>query len=194
MTEKFTASNGVEISITSEGIETYLIGEGGVISGGERRWVVATGNKEGTQALREFFLHERDQELGWWRYPDNPDYVVKPRTQKIKGKRVVRVFRESTGNVNDIREVEPIRRSDDSVNAAHAYFAAHPEKKPLPTEPGSVLQGTGTNRTILHRSYPVNGRESDHPWTALGGATYADEDVPEFFHGKFIQLVPKGDS
>lgn len=29
-------------------------------------------------ALREFFQHERDEELGRWRWPENPEYVVYP--------------------------------------------------------------------------------------------------------------------
>lgn len=77
MKEKFTASNGVDITVTAELDETYLLGKGGVIEGGDRRWTVCTGNSEGMDALREYFQYERDQGLGRWRSKRNPDWTAK---------------------------------------------------------------------------------------------------------------------
>lgn len=130
MSEKFTASNGVEISITLEGIETYLLGKGGVISGGERRWTVATGNKEGTQALREFFLAERDEELGRWRWPENREVVAWE--SRRSNERDVTVFDEGSGYVGYFNrsEVVDVAPNEGAVRrAARAYFAAHPASK-----------------------------------------------------------------
>lgn len=182
MTELFKAGNGLEVWVGSDGM---------VLAQCRTR---SFDGAECTQALREFFQHERDQELGRWRDPENLHrvaYATSPHT--------VFILDESTGQGAEYSR-QTAKDSSGSYGdrlkrqSARAYFAAHPESKPLPTEPGSVLQGTGTNRTILHRSYPVNGHESDHPWTALGGATYSDEEVPEFFRGQFIQLVPKEES
>jgi hypothetical protein len=177
--DKFVASNGVTVDTDVHGCVT--------VAGVESL-------RDSSQALREFFQHERDQELGRWRWPENPDYVV---VQADNGGERAWVVNERNQQITGWVWRADLDRSTaraQVVAAARAYFDAHPEPKPIPTEPGSVLQGTGPNRTILHRSYPVNGRESDHPWTALGGATYADEEVPEFFHGQFVHLVPKEDS
>lgn len=76
-----------------------------------------------TFALEEFFQAKRDAELGRWRWPENPDYVVYPR-----GEDRVRVILESTGDFADSSRgtviVSPFK------DAARAYFDAHPESKP----------------------------------------------------------------
>ena len=65
MTTKFTASNGLEIEIGKKGA-TFVKGDDGTA------WV----GPNAVEALREFFQHERDQELGRWRDPVNRDLVV----------------------------------------------------------------------------------------------------------------------
>lgn len=135
MTEAFKASNGVDVSIGEESDGTFLVGKGGVIEGGVRRWTVATGNAEGIVALREFFQHERDQELGRWRWPENPGLMVYKDFDKTgKDTGMVRVTSEATGF-----GIGPFSRSVAKTGvygeAARAYFAAHPEPKPLPSVP-----------------------------------------------------------
>lgn len=189
MNETFEASNGVTVMRNPDDgpdidYQSWSIGNA--------REVLLAPHE--IDALREFFQHERDQELGRWRDPENLHrvaYATSPHT--------VLIMDESTGCGTEYSRQTANDSSDNygdrlKRQSARAYFAAHPEPKHIPTEPGSVLQGTGPNRTILHRGYPVHGRESDRPWTALGGATYADEDVHGFFHGQFVQLIPKEES
>lgn len=72
----------------------------------------------------EFFQAKRDLELGRWRWPENPDYVV---------------YVDTSGAAIVFREQMPVGgilyRRDDTVvdmesEAARAYFEAHPERKP----------------------------------------------------------------
>lgn len=103
-------------------------------------------NNEDTRALREFFRHERDEELGRWRWPERSDYLVYP-----VGEGVVDVIRES--NISDITlgpgRQQGITRdsaynwdkaySKTFYNAARAYFDAHPLRKPWhDAKPGEV--------------------------------------------------------
>lgn len=81
----------------------------------------------------EFFQAKRDAELGRWRWPENPDYVV---------------YRDTSGDAIVFREQTPVggilyRRGDDVVDleseAARAYFEAHPGRKPWQAaKPGEV--------------------------------------------------------
>lgn len=75
-------------------------------------------------ALREFFQHERDEELGRWRWPENPSYVVYER-----GDGVASSFSEASGrNWSATRGEVP---TGSILSAALvAYFEAHPERKP----------------------------------------------------------------
>ena len=190
--EKFEAKNGLQIETNLGPVVRIWEGYARDKENNRLRGFSYLNDRD-VEALREFFQHERDQELGRWRWPENPDMVV----QADKGGERTWVVDERnqqiTGWVWRV-DLDCSTARAEVVAAARAYFAAHPEPKHIPTEPGSVLQGTGPNRTILHRGYPVHGRESDRPWTALGGATYADEDVHGFFHGQFVQLIPKEES
>lgn len=87
---------------------------------------------EGTAlALREFFHHERDEELGRWRSPEFPDHAVYPvpRTPQVVG-RGVQVLDERTGRLYDRWEAPTAFNQWDTSSrelAARAYFEAHPE-------------------------------------------------------------------
>lgn len=86
-------------------------------------------------ALREFFQHERDEELGRWRWPENPDYVV-----YLRNDGQACVFNEATGVTvyrfrGEHEHLEELRRQSGEevmphTHAARAYFEAHPERKP----------------------------------------------------------------
>ncbi|MBM7795819.1 hypothetical protein [Pseudoglutamicibacter cumminsii] len=129
MTAKFTASNGVEIEITEDG---YLRGNKHIHPG----MLYATAGREGVEALREYFQHERDQELNRWRDPDNPDFVVyrRPEEDDDDG-RAVAVLDDSTGVAFTYWEKYGLdgqctTRYENGQEAAGRYFAAHPEPKP----------------------------------------------------------------
>lgn len=114
---KFTASNGYRVYadagvlVVEDAAATYIRSLGS--------YAVA--------ALREYFQHERDEELGRWRWPENPDYVVYPRDDDG-----FRVMDEAVGYAwtNFWSAIKDDPRSDGPWAAARAYFEAHPEPKP----------------------------------------------------------------
>lgn len=103
-------------------------------------WWEASDPDEEETALREFFQAERDEELGRWRWPENPDYVVWESVRS--NERDITVLGEATGFVGYYDRKRLPEISWDlgwAERAAHAYFAAHPESKPWHSaEPGEV--------------------------------------------------------
>lgn len=94
---------------------------------------------EWTDALREFFLYEFDEDLGRWRWPERPEYVVYPGDDGVMV--ALNVVNERNGyhvtvylsNLNEPAAFEPFCR------AARAYIAAHPVPKPWhDAKPGEV--------------------------------------------------------
>lgn len=77
-----------------------------------------------TFALDEFFQAKRDAELGRWRWPENPDYVVYPRSDGVV---LVLFERNSEGGIL-YRRGDPVH--DMESEAARAYFGSHHEPKP----------------------------------------------------------------
>ena len=127
MSEVFTASNGHEVHRTELGT---------ICLNGERAlWAGAA------KSIREFFLHEaetdwqakRDAELGRWRWPENPGYVVYP--ERVD---VVRVVNERGGGLAIINRaivsVLAVAVDPTFYDAARAYFDAHPLPEPRPWE------------------------------------------------------------
>lgn len=93
------------------------------------------------KALIEALDHERDEELGRWRWPENPDYVVYPKLelQARDNTRGVTVLTERVPRTYTVWEDNVAilyGTSSDEVarkgarEAARAYFEAHPESKP----------------------------------------------------------------
>lgn len=122
--ETFKASNGVELGFGAHG--HIMLGE------------IDTGLGEQAQdALREFFLHERDQELGRWRERPGCEAVVYPNGSDELGNRCVRVLFEPTAGELLVYENKIPRNL--YGDAARNYFAAHPEPKPgHDAKPGEV--------------------------------------------------------
>lgn len=144
----FTSSNGMEFW-------TY---------GGEVRWQPGHPVNKVSKGLREFFQHERDQELGRWRWPENPDYVLYP----IEGSESVRVLDERNARESLIRRgVLQTDFGGKHWGAARAYFDAHPEPKPWhDAKPGEVWVLT------------YGGQETAHVWTnrwAGGGNAFVSD-------------------
>lgn len=124
MTEKIVASNGWE-----------LREDGAIYSNPTTRHKLVS--KEGTEALREVFQLERDEELGRWRERPECGLVVYPNGSDEFGNRCVRVLWESTGTNILIWE----NKIPGTIfgDAARNYFAAHPEPKPWhDAKPGEV--------------------------------------------------------
>ena len=95
-------------------------------------------NEKERQALREFFQHERDIELGRWRSKEHPSYVVYPQDEENYGVLVV----DEISGVGDYVSVNMAAGSGEArmhVKVAREFFAAHPEPKPWHNaQPGEV--------------------------------------------------------
>ncbi len=119
MTE-FVASNGASISVTSQGHGSIkYVSDDPIGHRGDQVGLAA----DDVRALREFFQHERDIELGRWRSKRHPNYVV-----LVDGRNDVCVLDERSA------EVELVSRAGQSATehaeVAREFFAAHPEPKP----------------------------------------------------------------
>lgn len=84
----------------------------------------------------EFFQAKRDEDLGRWRWPENPQYVVYPASGYGH---YVRVLNEKDAFLDVVyRDGQGADRAG-AGEAARAYFEAHPERKPWEeAEPGEV--------------------------------------------------------
>lgn len=131
MTDTFTASNGmtVERDHNNDVIVDRSIGCASVFMA------------DGTAlALREFFQHERDEELGRWRWPENPEWLAVEGERSPEGRTVV-VVNERT--LDRFWFNERVMTIPGDASTAHkagcAYFEAHPERKPWEdAKPGEV--------------------------------------------------------
>lgn len=158
MTE-FTASNGVSVRVNEDG-DIYLRGSGAP----DREWEFDC-NRAGAGALREFFQHERDEELGRWRWPENPEYVVK---HDPLGVRIAHVLHEPSFAARVVRLDDQVvglgsKRDVEFLNAARAYFANHPEPKPWHrAKPEEIwLMGSGLHEFVALVSNDGNFRFAD---------------------------------
>ena len=125
---------------------------------------------ETTEALRAFFQAERDEELGRWRDPENPDYVVYPLADGT-----VMIFNEQSQyrefwSRKGTREYE---LKGGSADVARRYFAAHPEPKPRPPfaayvdKNGSAVWVTDENGNLRCLSDQNLDPEKYAPFTRL---------------------------
>ena len=169
MTETFRASDGARIEVHDNNSRIDIKCTG---SSGEQHFLSV---KE-TQAAREFFQHERDEELGRWRWPENPDYVVYPVIQSAHERAFrqnlsVMVFHEPTGVLKGYcrEEDQGGDLTREYPGAARAYFKAHPERKPWEdAQPGEVwvLTFDGAEDTFkayesrLGKTYFTRSRET----------------------------------
>lgn len=135
MTETFTASNGVVLAVTGDG---YLVGRYQPTPK-HIQMTHATASSKGIAALREFFLHERDKELGRWRSKKNPNWTAAVDLGAVH-------FRNDDGIHSfsvDLRGRDYSRWVVELREVAKEYFAAHPEPKPWDSaEPGEVWELT----------------------------------------------------
>lgn len=149
---EFTASTGTRVMAT-EGVYSLRVmpTDGSLI-------LISSG---GELALREFFQHERDQELGRWRWPENPDYVVYQAPDCADYD--LRIMCESSGDsmVYSRLEDDGNKRNhpweSSWARAARAYFAAHPEPKPWHSAKLGEVWEVQT-RTKTHGCAVVRGR------------------------------------
>lgn len=127
--DKYTASNGVTVWRDST---TGNLRFGGDAVDLDHLREKLSGESRGMYpamdaALREFFQAERDEELGRWRWPENPDYVV---YAPVDYSNYVRVLDERSAILEVIHREHLKGRGSLVAQAARAYFEAHPERKP----------------------------------------------------------------
>ena len=114
----------------------YVADNGVVLTGtddGSIRWHPGISQRRASEALREYFQAERDEELGRWRDPENPDWII----YQADKEDAVYVFNERKGGASQYW-TRGIAESHDpaytgyssSYYIAGRYFAAHPEPKP----------------------------------------------------------------
>lgn len=127
MSDKFVASNGMTVGIDQFGVGFFTSKPHGFMTLAE----------DEMRAMREFFRAERDEELGRWRWPENPDYVIyEDRARCYISQPAVVVINERDGATalcdrDGLYSASGIGALDKWCEpAASAYFAAHPEPKP----------------------------------------------------------------
>ena len=174
----FTASNGIEITPMEDRVALCItLAIGGTID-------QLFPAREVT-ALREYFQHERDQELGRWRDPENPDIVVYP---KSDGSRVW-VLHEPTGVHAGCSRTDKgyLESSYDLFQSARRYFDAHPEPEPKPWEnakPGEVWALTIDGREEAVAVF--SGARNDADCRYIPGATHIESTNPAITAGRRI--------
>lgn len=111
----FRARSGREVRAGEDGSVSFHLGNGYI-------------GADVALDAEEFFEAKRDDELGRWRWPENPDYVVY-RTDQYDGFMILdeREGKTWTYRWSAIKD-DPV--FDGPWDAARAYFAAHPERKP----------------------------------------------------------------
>lgn len=113
-----------------------VMGEDGALSIDYKRGYLSP---EVVMDVEEWAQAQRDIELGRWRWPENPDLVVYPN----HGDGQVSVIDERDGSHSyysrRLCATTAPPRLDGMHAAAHAYFDAHPDRKPWhEAQPGEV--------------------------------------------------------
>jgi hypothetical protein len=140
MTE-FTATNGVKITPDGRSVEFRCTG-----SGRDHHLT-----RVESDALREFFRAEEDERLGRWRWPQNPEWLVKyigDHTVVVVNEKNFWVHVGKQGEFNHFHFRDARSHGDNLSDkaaaykrAAWAFFAAHPDLCPQPwhdAQPGDV--------------------------------------------------------
>lgn len=134
------------------------------------------------QALREFFQHERDQELGRWRSAIDPGWTAVENGRYVQfrhddGKRAFSLER----NAPDFSGWSPALRE-----IGHEWFAAHPEPKPWhDAKPGEVWVLTTDTEGEDH-AWMVDPDYGGGRFVFIGGLSNVPLDHPDISAGRRI--------
>ncbi len=108
----------------------YVADNGVVLTGTDDdsiRWHPGISQRRASEALREYFQAERDQELGRWRDPENPDCICYPVAGDPDD---IWVVYEGSGLAYMRERNQAFYAGNKFSEVARRYFAAHPEPKP----------------------------------------------------------------
>ncbi len=143
-TNIFKASNGFKVMVDPDGDLEVWDDEGN-----HETWIA----ENQIPVLAEYFQHRRDEELGRWREPENPDYVVYPDEMSPDW---VLVLQESTGDTDTVfnQRRKPAEDGEFTL-VADRYFAAHPKPEPRPWEDAKPGEYWALTRDGIERVYWV---------------------------------------
>lgn len=121
---------------------------------------------ESAMDAEEFFQAKRDEELGRWRWPENPDFVVK---HDPLGVRIAHVLHEPSFAARVVHPDEEVvglssARDKEFMGAARAYFEAHPERKPWEEAAEDEIWALTFDTAPKESVWVWNGRE----WVIAG--------------------------
>lgn len=167
----FTASTGGTVAVAASGhmlVTDYTrVALGAGVTRASRSAHI---DAEMVPTLREFFQDERDEELGRWRWPENPEWIVYPRRPGFAplGDADLLVINEVHGAsmeyvAADDDGTEYVGVDEAAAKAGRAYFEAHPEPKPwedakageiwVLTFPGGTFPATVRNDLLFYDNY-----------------------------------------
>ena len=120
--------------------------------------------------VRAFFQAERDEELGRWRDPENPDYICYPVAGDPDD---IWVVYEGSGLAYMRERNQAFYAGNKFSEVARRYFAAHPEPKPWEgAEPGEFWILTVDEKTNPYKIWTDTQRvrrfeRVERPYTAI---------------------------
>ena len=134
------------------------------------------------EAARAFFQAERDDALGRWRDPENPDIVVYALSMVDGEDRCIRLLNELSGAtwLDWGRVALP--------GPASRYFDAHPEPKPRPWEEAKAGEVWILTRYGAEEPFFV----TDGEFTSTDLAVATDLDDPRITDGR--RIWPEGEN
>ena len=164
----YTASNGVGLTITRD--RTV-------------RWRPGIPEDLVSSALREYFQAERDEELGRWRDPENPDCICYPVAGDPDD---IWVVYEGSGLAYMRERNQAFYAGNKFSEVARRYFAAHPEPKPW--EEAKAGEVWILTRYGAEEPFFVTGGE----FTSTDLAVATDLDDPRITDGR--RIWPEGEN
>ena len=157
----YVADNGASVHLDSNGRMTFRRDSPLCVNTLEAFWV---------QAAREFFQAERDEELGRWRDPENPDCICYPVAGDPDD---IWVVYEGSGLAYMRERNQAFYAGNKFSEVARRYFAAHPEPKPWEgAEPGEFWILTVDEKTNPYKIWTDTQRvrrfeRVERPYTAI---------------------------
>ena len=137
---------------------------------------------ETTEALRAFFQAERDEQLGRWRDPENPDCICYPVAGDPDD---IWVVYEGSGLAYMRERNQAFYAGNKFSEVARRYFAAHPEPKPW--EEAKAGEVWILTRYGAEEPFFVTGGE----FTSTDLAVATDLDDPRITDGR--RIWPEGE-